>query len=167
MKESHARLLKQFVDMATDGQFGDSIKEAQKEYDKLPQGIAILLKFVLDFCDEISKKNDELAQIRNLSCQLLIVAYREAKKRDPEIAQSLVNSFTTRLSRRSRIDTSSALVFVGTGKSRYARGGAVGESSPDLATSMQAVPGLQRILERATCVFNYPLANKRGAASQD
>lgn len=95
MKESHARLLKQFVDMAADGQFGDSIKEAQKEYDKLPQGIAILLKFVLDFCEEISKKNDELAQIRNLSCQLLIVAYREAKKRDPEIAQSLVNSFTT------------------------------------------------------------------------
>ena len=35
------------------------------------------------------------SQIRNLSCQLLIVAYREAKKRDPEIAQSLVNSFTT------------------------------------------------------------------------
>jgi len=94
MKESHSRLLKQFADMAADGQFGDSIKKAQNEYDQLPSGIAILLKFVLDFWEEISKKNDELSQIRNLSCQLLIVAYREAKKRDPEIAQSLINSFT-------------------------------------------------------------------------
>ncbi|MCK5734514.1 MAG: hypothetical protein KAI38_10025, partial [Candidatus Latescibacteria bacterium] len=80
MKESHDRLLKQFVDMAADGQFGDSIKEAQKEYDQLPPGIAILLKFVLDFWEEIFNKNDELAQIRNLTCQLLIIAYREAKK---------------------------------------------------------------------------------------
>jgi hypothetical protein len=95
MKESHARLLKQFADMAADGQFGDSIKKEQEVYDQLPQGIAILLKFVFDFWEEIFKKNDELSQIRNLSCQLLIVAYREAKKRDPEIAQSLVNSFTT------------------------------------------------------------------------
>ena len=95
MKKSHARLLKQFADMAADGQFGDPIKKAQKEYDRLPPGIAILLKFVLDFWEKIFKKNDELSQIRNLSCQLLIVAYREAKQRDPEIAQSLVNSFTT------------------------------------------------------------------------
>lgn len=95
MKESHARLIKQFADMAADGQFGNSIKKAQKEYDQLPPGIAILLKFVLDFWEEIFNKNDELAQIRNLTCQLLIVAYREAKKRDAEIAQSLVNSFTT------------------------------------------------------------------------
>jgi hypothetical protein len=95
MKESHARLLKQFADMAADGQFGNSIKKAQKEYDQLPPGIAILLKFVLDFWEEIFNKNDELAQIRNLTCQLLIIAYREAKKRDTEIAQSLVNSFTT------------------------------------------------------------------------
>ena len=95
MKKSHARLLKQFADMAADGQFGNSIKKAQKEYDQLPAGIAILLKFVLDFWEEIFNKNDELAQIRNLTCQLLIIAYREAKKRDAEIAQSLVNSFTT------------------------------------------------------------------------
>ncbi len=72
--------------MAADGQFGDSIKKAQKDYDRLPPGIAILLKFVLDFWEEIFKKNDELSQIRTLSCQLLIVAYREAKQRDPEIA---------------------------------------------------------------------------------
>ena len=94
MKESHTRLLKQFGNMAADGQFGGSIKKAHQEYGHL-SGLTILHKFVLDFWGGILKKNDEFSQMRSLSCQLLLVAYREAKKRNPEIAQSLVNSFTT------------------------------------------------------------------------
>lgn len=94
LKETHDHLLKQLVLMASEGQFGDSVKNAQKKYDQLPPGVATILVFVLDFCEELSQQNDELARIRNLSCQLLIVAYREAKKHNATIAHSLVNSFT-------------------------------------------------------------------------
>lgn len=95
MKDSHARLLKQFADMAADGQFGDSIIKTQKEYAQLQPSSAILQKVALDFWEEIFRKNDEQSQMRSIVCQLLIVAYREAKKRNPEVARSLVNSFTT------------------------------------------------------------------------
>jgi hypothetical protein len=41
MKETHTRLLKQLAEMASEGEFGDSVKAAQSEYDRLPPGIAV------------------------------------------------------------------------------------------------------------------------------
>lgn len=93
MKATHKRLLEQVAQMAAEGEFGESIKSAQREYDQLPAGMAILLKTVLDFCAETSHHESEIAQIRSLACQLLIVAYREAKRKDTTIALSFAHSF--------------------------------------------------------------------------
>jgi len=93
MKATHKRLLEQVAQMAVEGKFGESIKSAQREYDQLPAGMAVLLKTVLDFCAEKPHHNSEVAQIRSLACQLLIVAYREAKRKDAAIALSFAHSF--------------------------------------------------------------------------
>lgn len=93
MKATHKRLLEQVAQMAAEGEFGESIKSAQREYDQLPAGMAILLKTVLDFCAETSHHESEIAQIRSLAYQLLIVAYREAKRKDTAIALSFAHSF--------------------------------------------------------------------------
>jgi|GEM_PF-2098977 len=93
MKETHKRLLEQVAQMAAEGKFGESIAAAQREYDQLPAGIAVFIKCVLDFWAETTDQVEELAQIRRLVCQLLIVAYREAKKKEPSTALAFVQSF--------------------------------------------------------------------------
>lgn len=93
MKGNHKKLLDQFVEMSLDGGFGEEIKSAQEDYNRLPPGIATFLKYVLDFCNENKKLDNETAQMRNLVCQLLIVAYREAKKKNSDTARALVHSF--------------------------------------------------------------------------
>ncbi len=93
MKETHKRLLEQLAEMATEGKFGESVKAAQNEYARLPPGIAVLIRAVLDFCKETSKNHEKIAQIRSLFCQLLIGAYREAKRKNQDVALSLLHSF--------------------------------------------------------------------------
>jgi len=93
VKDTHKRLLEQVAQMAAEGKFGDSIAAAQREYDQLPAGMAILIKAVLDFCAETARHAPEIAQIRSLACQLLIVAYREAKRKNPSGALAFVHSF--------------------------------------------------------------------------
>lgn len=79
--------------MAAEGQFGDSIIASRPEYDQLPMGVAIMLKVIEDFCAESAKHDSEIAEIRSLMCQLLIVAYREARRKDPDGALPFVHSF--------------------------------------------------------------------------
>lgn len=93
MKESHKKLIEQFSKMANDGAFGDQIAESQSEYKQLPNGIPIMLKTVSDFCAGLSSDAPELAKMRQLACQTLIVAYREANRKDPDIASHFLNSF--------------------------------------------------------------------------
>lgn len=93
MKESHKKLLEQFNKMAEDGVFGDQIANSRSEYEKLPNGISIMLKTVSDFLECSSSHEPEIAQMRQLACQSLIVAYREANRKDPNIAAHFLNSF--------------------------------------------------------------------------
>ena len=94
MKQSHANLLKQLSEMAAEGKFGEAVKASQAEYDSLPNGEAVILKTALDFAEETAKHAPEIAEIRNLACQLLIVAYREASRKDRPAAEAFLNSFT-------------------------------------------------------------------------
>lgn len=48
MKQRHEALLRQAVEMAEEGKFGEKIKAARREYERLPVGIATLLKCVAD-----------------------------------------------------------------------------------------------------------------------
>ena len=93
MKDTHKNLLEQFSQMAAEGKFGDSITASQREYDQLPMGMAIMLKAIEDFCAETANHSPEIAETRSLMCQLLIVAYREARRKDPNGALPFVHSF--------------------------------------------------------------------------
>lgn len=93
MKESHRNLLKQFSRIADDGLLGKKIAESRLEYEKLPSGIPVMLKVASDFLDDSSSLDQEASQMRHLMCQLLIVAYREARRKDIEIAEHFLNSF--------------------------------------------------------------------------
>lgn len=79
--------------MAKEGAFGDQIAKSRSEYEQLPNGIPIMIKTVSDFYSGLSSDSPELAQMRQLACQSLIVAYREANRKDPDIAAHFVNSF--------------------------------------------------------------------------
>ncbi|MCW5200734.1 hypothetical protein VU07_02825 [Desulfobulbus sp. F4] len=94
MKESHRNLLKQFSRIAEDGLLGEEIAASRLEYEKFPSGIPVMLKLVSDFLESSSSTDQELSKMRNLMCQLLIVAYREARRKNPEIAEHFLNSFT-------------------------------------------------------------------------
>ena len=52
-----------------------------------------MLKTVSDFIESLSAHEPEITQMRQLTCQTLIVAYREAKRKNPEIAESFITSF--------------------------------------------------------------------------
>jgi len=93
MKESHKKLLEQFSRMADSGAFGDQIAESRSEYEQLPKGIPVMLKTVSDFCTGSPSDSSEIAQMRQLACQSLIVAYREANRNNSNIAVHFVNSF--------------------------------------------------------------------------
>jgi len=92
MKDSHSKLLHQFSSMAADGKFGDDIRRSREEYDQLPNGIPVMLKLVREFYDGLRSDDPELARIRDIACQTLIVAYREANRKDPDIAAHFVHS---------------------------------------------------------------------------
>ncbi len=93
MKESHRNLLKQFSRIADDGLLGKEIAASRSEYEGLPAGIPVMLKVASDFFKESSTLDPELSQMRHLMCQLLIVAYREARRKNPEIAEYFSSSF--------------------------------------------------------------------------
>jgi len=93
MKESHKKLLKQFSQMAEEGLFGEQIAKSRSEYEKLPIGIATMLKTISDFLENLSSCEPEIAKMQQLICQTIIVAYREAKRKDPEIAEHFIISF--------------------------------------------------------------------------
>jgi hypothetical protein len=93
MKENHKKLLDQFSKMASDGMFGDQIKASQAEFDQMPNAIAVSVKLVADFYSSDSSEIEEMTQIRDLICQTLIVAYREARRENLQIAETFLYSF--------------------------------------------------------------------------
>jgi hypothetical protein len=95
LKNTHQRLVQQLSQLASEGMFGHSIKESQQNYDqlKLLGGVAVLIQVACDFQEETERQVQEINEIRSRVCQLLIVAYREAKRKDPEIALAFVHSF--------------------------------------------------------------------------
>ena len=93
MKESHQNLLRQFSRIADDGILGEEISASRFEYKNLPPGIPVMLKVSTDFFEKSASLEQELCQMRHLMCQLLIVAYREASRKNPETAEHFLNCF--------------------------------------------------------------------------
>ena len=92
MKKSRQQLIEQFSKIAEDGVFSNEIRVSQLEYNSLPRDIAIFMKVVIDYRQQTLKHKD-FAEIREIFLKLIIVAYREAKRINPDIALSIVSSF--------------------------------------------------------------------------
>lgn len=92
MKESRKRLLKHIAEIAAEGTFGDAVRRSAAEYDELPPGIAAFLKVVDDYCKENSEMDAETRQLRDITCQLFIATYRDAKRVSPETAEPFLAS---------------------------------------------------------------------------
>ena len=84
------RLLKQLSRMAADGTLGPAAQSTAVEYASYSDGIARALKYVYDY---FAASEEESTFARNYFVQILIVVYREAKRRDPEIAMDFVTAF--------------------------------------------------------------------------
>jgi len=85
------RLLNQIAQLAEEGTLGPEAQASAAEYEAFPNDIARAVKYLADFyVDE-----DETSQARDILTQVLIVAYRDAKKNDPDLAKSFANAFIT------------------------------------------------------------------------
>jgi len=87
--ESIQSLLRQFSEMGTDGTFGAEAQSASAEYEELPSGMHAAAKYLAEFYTD----TDETQQHRDYLVQILLVAYRDAKKKDPQVAWSFASAF--------------------------------------------------------------------------
>ena len=95
MKDTHQRLVQQVFQMASEGMFCESIKASQQQYDQIKMlgGFAILVQVAREFQEKTEHHIQEISEIRILICKLLIVIYREAKRKDHSIALTFAHSF--------------------------------------------------------------------------
>lgn len=98
MRENYKRLIEQIAKSTEEGIFGEAALLASKEYKGLPDGITRMIKFVQDLSEEISSTNldsdnPDINFVTFYFWQILIVVYRDSKKKDVEIANALLFSF--------------------------------------------------------------------------
>lgn len=91
MKSSYQALLSRIEGLARDGQLGSEAQGTWEEYSSLPNDAARSVTFVHDFFG--ADVDEELRMPRSLLCQLLLVAYRDAKKRDSRLARDFAFAF--------------------------------------------------------------------------
>ncbi len=89
------RRLAQLAQMSREGVFGAEAKQAYSDWNtEEPEGLEVFHKTINDFYSKLRNDDDRLIhKPANLFCQLLIVAYRDAKKRDAHVADGLLHSF--------------------------------------------------------------------------
>lgn len=92
LQADREQLLEQFSKMAESGILGEEIRLSQDEYNAFPEGVARFLKVIADYYQQ-NQKHTEIAEIRVILFQLIVVAYREAKRVDQKIAFSVVDGF--------------------------------------------------------------------------
>jgi len=78
--------------MSIEGKLGEDIQTLSQEYNKIPSGIPIFLKIIEDFYKK-DRGSQELSTLLDLFSQLFILVYRESKKQDPEVSNSILYSF--------------------------------------------------------------------------
>lgn len=91
MKRSYEKLIKQIVNLGEHGHLGEDAKQGIARYAELPNDIARSIVYVNGFF--LADIEEEARQIRGLLCQMMIVVYRDAKKRDPGLARAFANAF--------------------------------------------------------------------------
>jgi hypothetical protein len=91
VKPSYESLLNRINGLARDGHLGPEVQRDSELYSSLPSDIDRCAAFVdAFFSADVDKA---LKEPRSLLCQLILVAYRDAKKRDPEVARDFAYAF--------------------------------------------------------------------------
>jgi len=94
MDESLRRRLTELGRLSVEGRFGEEIRKAAEEYKDLPSDMRLFVRVVRDFYKPRSTEEDaQIAWAADLFCKLIIVVYRDAKKRDVDVANALAFSF--------------------------------------------------------------------------
>ncbi len=92
MDESVKRRLEQLQQMTIDGLFGEEAQQNAEKWKNIPAGVPYSLNYVQDFY-HIRDENDEIMKNpMNIIIQYIIVAYRDAKRHSPEVANALLTS---------------------------------------------------------------------------
>lgn len=81
------------IEIAKDGTLGIEIEKTQKEYEEINNDIARIIKYIYDVLTPKSENDLKIMQSKAILSQYIILAYREAKKKDIEIANGLLYSF--------------------------------------------------------------------------
>lgn len=91
-KNSYQRQIKESLDLVLATSFGEEIQISKKEYDSLPKGNATFLKVIFDYYQG-NLEHPQFEEIRHIFFQILIVIYREALRKDSQVAHYLLDSF--------------------------------------------------------------------------
>jgi hypothetical protein len=90
MAKDYKKIIGQMIDIAKDGNLGIEIEKTQKEYEKIDDNIACIIKYIYDVLTPKSENDLEITKSKAIFAQYIIVAYRESKKNDSEIAEALL-----------------------------------------------------------------------------
>lgn len=93
MTVDYKKIIGQFIDIAKDGKLGIEIEKTQKEYEKINNDIARIIKYIYDVLTPKSEDDLKVTRSKAIFSQYIILAYRESKKKDEKIANALLNSF--------------------------------------------------------------------------
>jgi len=93
VSELSKRLLEQLSQLSLEGFFGAETANSAAAYQAFTEPIAACVKFVVDYYGPQAPSEEEVAWARDYFCQILLVVYREAKKRDSALARDFALSF--------------------------------------------------------------------------
>lgn len=94
MSEFKSQLLEQLHRLAKEGYFGTRVAEEWESYAHLNDPLQACAKFVEDFDSYDAPDEIKIKDIRNKLCQMLCLAYRQARRSDPAVAQEFAAAFT-------------------------------------------------------------------------
>jgi hypothetical protein len=92
MDESTKRRIEQLRQMTVEGLFGEEAQGNAEKWKDIPVGVPYSLNYVQDFYHIRSENDAMMKNPMNLVIQYIIVAYRDAKRINPEVANALLNS---------------------------------------------------------------------------
>lgn len=91
MRPSYQALLSRIETLSREGHLGAEVQESWEQYSTLPGDMARSVAFVHDYFEMAIE--EELRVLRSLLCQLILVAYRDAKKRNAGVAEDFALAF--------------------------------------------------------------------------
>jgi hypothetical protein len=94
MDEGLKKRLAQLHEMSKTGIFGEIAQKDAAKYEQIEkEGTQVFLKLIDDFyVPRKTEEDQKVAQFADLFCRLLIVVYREAKRKDQSVAVGFANS---------------------------------------------------------------------------